>query len=207
METILAWIEYGIGGVLILTTIFTVAVWWATLRFRKHISESIIRWDKPIFGLWTSILFLFVLLFTSLGMLAYAFSSRLFSEPSQAPLWREIASLCFLEVSMLILLFAGLRGHYLYILSERGIYDAKFDWKRLAWNIELIPWEEIYDYYHHDEGALVRYTLLLRSKRQIFLEVPLHLKDAIEKIILLGTEKFSFLQKYSHMTRRHHSES
>lgn len=198
---------YGLQGTLSIAVLLTIGSWWATLQLRKQLSGFLIRWDKPAFGVWTAILFLLVLVFLSGGMLAYAFSVRLFPAAISSPLWADIASLCFLHVSVLVLLFAGLRGHHLYILSERGIYNTHFDWRRMKWNVELIPWEEVYDYYHHEEDALVRYSLLLRDKRKVTLEVPTHLKDLIERVIILGTEKYSFLHKYSETIRRYYPES
>lgn len=200
-------IYYVLQVTLAVAALFTVGSWWATIQLRKRLTGLLIRWDKPAFGLWTAVLFMLVLVFLSGGMLAYAFSIRLFPTATSSPLWADIASLCFLHVSVLVLLFAGLRGHHLYILSERGVYDTKFSWRRMKWEVELIPWEEVYDYYHHEDGALIRYSLLLRDKRKITLEVPTHLKDLIERVIVLGTEKYSFLHKYSEMIRRYYSES
>ncbi|MEN3040694.1 MAG: hypothetical protein ABDH66_04040 [Bacteroidia bacterium] len=194
-------------GLLMGVALFTVGVWWATFSLRRKLSGMLIRWDKPAFGLWAAILFLGILIFLSAGMLAYAFSIRFSAEPQLVALWREVAALNFLGVSLLILLFAGLKGHHLYILSERGIYYQRFIWARLSWNVELIPWEAVYDYYQYEEDALVRYTLLLRDRRKIILEAPLHLKDAIERVINLGTEKYNFLQRYSQKIRRYYSGS
>lgn len=207
MAYLLETIYHGLQGTLAVAVLFTIGSWWATLQLRKQLTGLLIRWDKPAFGVWTAVLFMLVLVFLSGGMLAYAFSIRLFPTATSSPLWADIASLCFLHVSVLILLFAGLRGHHLYILSERGIYNTKFIWQRMKWDVELIPWEEVYDYYYHEDGALIRYSLLLRDKRKIILEVPTHLKDLIERVIVLGTEKYSFLRKYSEMIRRYYSES
>lgn len=207
MPELLNLLYYTLQGTLLLALAFAVGAWWATFQLRKRLTGLLIRWEKPAFGLWTAILFLLMLIYLSAGMLAYAFSIRLFSGTPPSPLWRDIASICFLHASVLVLLFAGLRAHHLYVLSERGIYDTKFDWKRFAWQVDLIPWEEVYDYYHHEEGALIRYVLLLRDRRQVTLEVPVHLRDIIERVIVLGTEKYSFLHKYSQMIRRYYSES
>lgn len=207
MLELLNLLYYALHGTLVIALAFTVGAWWATFKLRKRLTGLLIRWDKPAFGFWTAIIFLLVLIYISGGMLSYALAIGLFPESAPSPLWKDIASMCFLHASVLVLLFAGLRGHHLYVLSERGIYDTKFDWKRFVWQVELIPWEEVYDYYQHEEGALVRYVLLLRDRRQFTLEVPIHLRELIERVIVLGTEKYSFLHKYSQMIRRYYSES
>ncbi|MCX8112988.1 MAG: hypothetical protein N3E49_07345 [Bacteroidia bacterium] len=207
MPDVLMGVTYALEALVVLSGLLAVGAWWATFRLKKRLTGLLVRWDKPAFGLWTAVIFLFVLIFLSAGMLSYAFSIRLFPGSFSAPLWRDIASLCFLEVSVLILLFAGLRAHHLHVLSDRGVYLIKFNWSRLEWMVELVPWEEVYDYYHHEEGGLARYVLLLRDRRQVVLEVPMPLREIIDRVILLSTEKYSFLHKYGPMIRRHHPES
>ncbi|MCS6895978.1 MAG: hypothetical protein NZZ60_07550 [Bacteroidia bacterium] len=207
MAETLTLLTYLMEGFLVIAALFAGGTWWATFSLRKKLSGTLIRWDKPSFGLWAALLFLGILIFLSGGMLSYAFSIRFATEPRLVALWKEFAALNFLCVSMLILIFAGLRGHHLHILSERGIYNHRFIWTKLSWDVELIPWEEVYDYYQHVDGALTKYILLLRDRRKITLEVPVHLSDTIERVINLGTEKYTFLQKYSQKIRRYYSGS
>lgn len=207
MPALLTLLPYVLKGLLFLTAIAVVGVWWASFNLRKRLRGHLFRWEKPSFGLWTAILFLLGLIFLSGGMLAYAFAVRLTESPPLILFWKEIAALSLLEVSLLVLLYAGLRAHHLYVLSDRGIYNIRFCWKRFVWEVELIPWEAVYDYYTHEEGALFRFTLLLRNRQQVVLEVPMHLRELVERVIVLGKEKYGFLYKYGQQIRRYSSES
>ncbi|MCS7296956.1 MAG: hypothetical protein RMK19_08110 [Bacteroidia bacterium] len=207
MNDILEVLTYILKGLLIVAAGFSLGTWWATFRLKKHLRGLLIRWEKPAFGLWTALLFLLLLAFLSAGMIAYAFATKLSAIPTTASLLEEIASLCFLHVSFIVLTYSGLKAHHNYVFCERGIYNIRFCWKRGMWQVELIPWEMLYDYYEQQEGALIRYTLLLRDRRHLIVEAPIHLKDIVDRIINLGLERSALLHKYSHRIGRYSSES
>ncbi|MCS6790480.1 MAG: hypothetical protein NZ580_05835 [Bacteroidia bacterium] len=202
MEAALQLILYALQGSVGILAALTLGTWWLSWRLKQHFTGLLMRWEKPEFGLWTAILFLLLLVCVSGGMLSYAFMVRHDGLPNLIPLWKEI-TYTFVGLSGLIgLFYSGLRPQFFYVVSERGLYQTHFRWQYLRWQVELVPWELVYDYYVVEEEALVTFNLVLRDRRRITLQAPIHLRDTIERIIEYGSDKYSFLHKYGRKIAR-----
>ncbi|MEN2992564.1 MAG: hypothetical protein ABDH91_03310 [Bacteroidia bacterium] len=202
--TLLTYALMSLVGGLILVVI---GVGVASLQLRRHFRGFLLRWEKPSFGLWTIGLFLFLLASLSGGMLAYAFALKFSPTAAAAQRWWQIALLCFSNGLLVVLLYLALRLQYMYVLSERGIYNPRYRWQTLRWDVELIPWESVYDYYKVEEASLVRYTLLLRDKRSYTLYVPGHVQDTIDRVLAHYIDKYNFLYRYGRKIESRPSDS
>ncbi|MCX7606608.1 MAG: hypothetical protein N2170_05000 [Bacteroidia bacterium] len=192
----------GLKAIAFALASIVVVVWGFSVALRRKLRDILLRWEKPVFGVWTAILFVGGLAFLSGGMLGYAFYVKYGTVSEEALLWRAISSVCFGLIGLVALLYFGLRFQYIQPLSERGFYQIAYDWERLRWRVELIPWEKVYDYYVHSDDILTHFTLLLRDKREIVFTAPTHLRDIIERIIEFGTDKYTFLQNYGYRITR-----
>lgn len=177
----------------LLLAALTALVWSFSVALRKKLSDILLRWEKPHFGVWTAGFFLGGLASISTGMLSYAFAIKYEAQPEAAHLWRLHSLLWFGIVGLLGLMYAGLRYQFVQPLSERGFYQIRFDWGRFAWQVEFIPWENVYDYFAQSDGVLVTFTLLLRDKRKLVFSVPQHLREVVERVIDFSTDKYGFL--------------
>nr|BAL55947.1 hypothetical protein HGMM_F32H02C20 [uncultured Bacteroidetes bacterium] len=187
---------YGLEGVAVLLGGLTLLVWAYSHSLKKRLRHVFLRWERPAFGVWATGLFLAALAFLSGGMLSYAFSVKYSGETLVASEWQAVGWVCFVLVGELILLYGGLRAHYMVALAERGLYLTRFDWNRLQWKAELVPWEAIYDYYVHEGEVLHIFVLLLRDRRKIQLELPAYLRGKVERAIEYHVEKYTFLERY-----------
>lgn len=186
---------------LLLATL-TALVWGFSVALRKKLSDILLRWEKPQFGLWTAIFFLGGLGFVSAGMLSYAFAIKYDAQPELFQLWRTLSLLCFGFVMLLGVLYMGLRYQFVQPLSERGFYQIRFDWQRFAWEVEFIPWERVYDYFTQSDGVLITFTLLLRDRRKVVFSVPQHLRETVERVVDFSTDKYGFLHTHGQRIAR-----
>ncbi|MCS7189285.1 MAG: hypothetical protein RMJ66_05940 [Bacteroidia bacterium] len=179
-----------------------IIAWVFSIALYRRLRGILLKWEKPVFGLWTALLFSIGLLMLSGGMLSYALSIKYGASSTIANLWQDISTLCFASVAVVGLLYWGLRYQFLQPISEEGFYKIEFDWNRLSWKVELIPWEKIYDYYFHTEEALTTFTLLLRNRREVSFQVPIHLREIIERIIDFSTDKHNLFHSQSQRITR-----
>ncbi len=174
----------------------TALVWGFSVALRKKLSDILLHWEKPHFGVWTAGFFLGGLALLSAGMVSYAFAIKYHAQPEVTQLWRTLSLLFFGLVILLGVLYAGLRYQFVQPLSERGFYQIYFDWGRFAWEVELIPWEKVYDYFTQSDGVLVTFTLLLRDRRKLVFSVPQHLREVVERVVDFSTDKYGLLHMY-----------
>lgn len=186
----------------LLLAALTAVIWAFSVALRKKLSDILLRWEKPHFGVWTAGFFLGGLAFLSAGMLCYAFAIKYDAQPEIAHLWRLLSLLCFGVVGLLGILYTGLRYQFVQPISERGFYQIRFDWQRFAWEVEFISWEKVYDYFTQSDGVLVTFTLLLRDRRKVVFSVPQHLRETVERVVDFGTDKYNFLHTHGQRIAR-----
>lgn len=206
MAEVMVGLSYALTAIAGLIAGLTVAVWAYARALQRKFAGVLLRWEKPAFSLWTAALFAGGLLFLSGGMLAYALAIKYAQDPLIARALYRLSEVSFGIVGLVGLLYLGLRYHYMQPISERGIYKVRFDWSTFQWDVQLIPWEEVYDYYIHYDGVLANFTLILRDRQRFSFSLPMHLHDTVERIIDMGVEKYSFLQSYGKKIARSSSE-
>ncbi|GIV23851.1 MAG: hypothetical protein N3A68_04910 [Bacteroidia bacterium] len=206
MAEVMVGLSYVLTGIAGLLAGLTVAVWGYAVALQRKFAGVLLRWEKPAFSLWTAALFAGGLFFLSGGMLSYALAIKYAHSPLIAKALYQLSGISFGVVGVVGLLYLGLRYHYLQPISERGIYKVRFDWSAFRWEVQLIPWEQVYDYYIHYDGVLAHFTLILRDRQRFSFSLPMHLYDTVERIIDIGVEKYSFLQSYGRKIARSSSE-
>lgn len=197
---------YALKALGLFLATLTAAVWGYAFSLRRKLSDILLRWESPDFGIWTAVLFSMSLAFLSGGMLGYALYVKHATAPEISALWQSLSTLSFGLVGLVGILYLGLRAQYMQSLSERGYYYVFFNWQTWSWHVELILWEEVYDYYVHTDEALSVFTLLLRDQRKIHFQAPAHLREVIERAIDYGIDKYAFLQRYGRKVTRSSSE-
>lgn len=206
MAEVVVGLSYALTGLAWLLVGLTGVVWAYAWALRRKFVGVLLRWEKPAFSLWTAVFFAGGLFFLSGGMLAYALAIKYAQSPLIAKALYKLSGISFGIVGGVGLLYLGLRYHYMQPISERGIYKVRFDWSTFRWEVQLIPWEQVYDYYIHYDGVLAHFTLILRDRQRFSFSLPMYLYDTVERIIDIGVEKYSFLQSYGRKIARSSSE-
>ncbi|GIV24849.1 MAG: hypothetical protein KatS3mg026_0541 [Bacteroidia bacterium] len=205
-----AWLDvafYGLSVAVGLGAVAAVVVWIYAFSLRKKLRDRLLSWENPAFGLPTAVLFMLALAFLSGVLLGYAFYLKYPSTSQVAVFWRSSTALFFLLFLETIVIYGGLQIQNMHCLAERGFYHIRFDWSLLKWRVELIPWEQVYDYYVHTEAVLSTFTLIFRDRRTISFQAPSYLRSSIEQVIDYGREKYVFLWRHGRSVTRSSSES
>lgn len=205
-----AWLDvafYGLSAAVGVGAVGALVVWIYAFSLRRKFKDRLLAWENPAFGLPTAILFMFALAFLSGVLLSYAFYLKYASSAEVAAFWRSSTALFFLLFLETMVIYGGLQMQNMQYLADRGFYYVVFDWHLLKWRVELIPWEEVYDYYVHTEAVLSTFTLILRNRRTVSFQAPSHLRGSIEQIIDYGREKYVFLWRHGRSVTRFSSES
>lgn len=159
-------------------------------------------WVKPSFGKISALLYFLGMGFILLLGIAYA--ATLSSPPFALSLssWRLVSIFVFWGIANTMLTYLGLRSLHIVCIKENEILIPRLLITRIYWKLERIPWSEIYDYYTHEEGGIVRFTFLTRKGDRHRLELPYTSKKKLEAFIDYSIEKYRLLRHYSRSTQR-----
>jgi len=206
----IAWLDvafYGLSAAVGVGVVVALIVWFYAFALRNKLKDRLLSWESPTFGLHTVVLFMLALAFLSAALLSYAFYLKYSVNPEVASFCRSATALFFLLFLETIALYGGLQLQHIQCLGDRGFYWVAFDWNLLKWRVELIPWEEVYDYYVHTDAVLSTFTFILRDRRVVSFQAPSYLRGDIEQIIDYGREKYVFLWRHGRSVTRSSSES
>ncbi|MGQ9863763.1 MAG: hypothetical protein ACUVRD_04685 [Bacteroidia bacterium] len=163
---------------------------------------SLYLWIKPSFGKIGALLYFVAMGF--LLLLGIIYAAALSSPPFlfSTSFWKLALIFVLWGLVNTGLTYVGLRSLCIVGVKENEILLPKLQLSHLHWELQRIPWSEIYDYYTHEEGGITRFTFLTRKGERYAFELPYTAKKKLESFAEYSIEKYRLLQRYSRYTQR-----
>jgi len=176
----------ALDTLLLLTKVFglllalgVVYLWANVIAVYKRLRRIALRWEKPDFGIVSLILFVIMLLFLSGSLLSYAFYIRDAGRVPGAEKWLYE----FIGLSTILffsgLIYLALKLLYIQVVSEEGIYKIYFSHRKFVFQVDLLPWSDIYDYYMHKDEFFSKVSFIMRDRGMHVIQVPTYLTKVL----------------------------
>jgi hypothetical protein len=199
----------ALDALLLLTKVFglllalgVVYLWANVIAVYKRLRRIALRWEKPDFGIVSLILFVIMLLFLSGSLLSYAFYIRDAGRVPGAEKWLYE----FIGLSTILffsgLIYLALKLLYIQVVSEEGIYKIYFSQRKFVFQVDLLPWSDIYDYYMHKDEFFSKVSFIMRDGGMHVIQVPTYLTKVLAKLADYSIDKYAFLMRYGKKTSK-----